>query len=86
MELGLVLKKCRVRAKMTQEQLAEKLHLARSSVSKVENGKQSLEAKLMINWIQATGATEVAVALFFGMDALTIVQQVLGMMVAFWLL
>lgn len=86
MELGLVLKKCRLRAKMTQEELAEKLHLARSAVSKIENGKQALEANLMIDWVKATRSAEVAVALIFGTDVLTVAQQVMGMMFTFWII
>jgi len=74
-ELGLVLRKCRLRAKMTQEQLAEKLHLARSSISKLENGKQVLEAQTMITWIQTTGATEIFVALISGVDMVSIMNM-----------
>lgn len=82
MELGLVLRKCRIRAKMTQEQLAEKLFLARSAISKMENNRQVIDAPLLITWIQMTGAADVFIQLINGTDITTI----LSMMFTFWLL
>lgn len=86
MDFGLILKKCRLRAKLTQEQLAERLFLARSAVSKLENNKQVLDAQTLFAWIRETGTPDVAVALLYGVDATTIVQQVMSIMFTFWLI
>ena len=82
MELGLVLKKCRLRAKMTQEQLAEKLFLARSAISKFENDRQVIDGPMLITWIQMTGATDVFYQLINGTD----ITSILSMMFTFWLI
>lgn len=82
MELGLVLKKCRLRAKMTQEELAEKAFLARSAISKIENNRQVIDAPLLITWIQMTGAVDIFIQIINGTD----ISTILSMMFTFWIL
>jgi len=86
MEYGAILKACRVRSKLTQSQLAEKLHIARSCVSKLESGKKLLDVPTLVKWAEATSSREVVVACLYGLDGLSIIQNVLGMMFTFWLL
>ncbi|GED71220.1 hypothetical protein BRE01_49220 [Brevibacillus reuszeri] len=86
MEFGAILKACRVRSKMTQDQLAEKLHIARSCVSKLESGKKLLDVPTLVKWAEATSSREVVVACLYGMDGLSILQNVMGMMFTFWLI
>ncbi|MGG3884303.1 helix-turn-helix domain-containing protein [Brevibacillus panacihumi] len=86
MEYGAILKACRVRSKMTQEQLAKKLHIARSCVSKLESGKKLLDVPTLVKWAEATSSREVVVACLYGLDGLSIIQNVLGLMLTFWFL
>lgn len=86
MEYGAILKACRVRSKLTQAQLAEKLHIARSCVSKLESGKKLLDVPTLVKWAEATSSREVVVACLYGLDGLSIIQNVLGLMFTFWFL
>jgi transcriptional regulator with XRE-family HTH domain len=74
MQLGQILRKTRVEAGMSQEELAEKIYLSRSAVSRLENNRLELKAADMIRWFQATQAHEALVALVCGVDVTTVVQ------------
>lgn len=77
LKLGPIMQACRERAGLSQEQMAEKLYRSRSCISKIENENKTLDVKTMLMWIEATGAKDVAVAFFCGMDGLSIMQNVL---------
>lgn len=51
---GLFLKLCRMRASMTQEQLADKLFRSRSTVSKIENNQIKIDVPTFISWLENT--------------------------------
>lgn len=53
-EIGEFLKKCREKAKMSQEQLANKLHCERSYISKVESGQHTFPLPFVKKWCEAT--------------------------------
>ncbi|AGR47202.1 XRE family transcriptional regulator [Brevibacillus phage Jimmer1] len=80
-KFGAILHACRERAGLSQEQLAEKLNRSRSCISKLEADKKTLDFQTGLAWIEATGAKEVAVAFFCGMDGMSIMQNVLSVMV-----
>ncbi|WP_400162884.1 multiprotein-bridging factor 1 family protein [Brevibacillus sp. TJ4] len=86
MDYGPLLKTMRVRAGLSQDQLAEKLHRTGSCISKFESGKKVPDMNTFMAWVHATGTMEVAVAVLCGMDGISIMQQLLGMMFAFWLI
>jgi transcriptional regulator with XRE-family HTH domain len=71
---GSVLKTCRERAGLTQEQLAELLHRSRSCISKLETDKKTLDAATLIKWGDVTAAKDVVIALIYGLDPAAIVQ------------
>ncbi|MCJ7840537.1 helix-turn-helix domain-containing protein [Lederbergia sp. NSJ-179] len=75
MNLGAVLRKARLHAGLSQEEMAEELYLPRSTISKLENNKVILKAEDLIKWCNVTQAQEVAVALIFGIDIPTVVQN-----------
>ncbi|NQX67951.1 helix-turn-helix transcriptional regulator [Paenibacillus alba] len=79
MKCGAIMQACRERAGLTQEQLAEKLNLSRISVINYEKDKRIPNAPTLMNWVAATGSQEVAVAFFCGMDGLSIMQSILGL-------
>ncbi|USG64034.1 helix-turn-helix domain-containing protein [Brevibacillus ruminantium] len=87
MKVGAIMQACRERAGLTQEQLAVMLNRSQSCISKLEDDKKTWDIPTFLNWIDATGAKEVAVAFFLGMDGLTIMQQFFttGIMLTYWL-
>ena len=76
MNLGLVLRKTRKHAGLSQEELAEELYLPRSTISKLENNKVALRAEDLIKWCNITKAQEVLIALLYGIDSTTIVENI----------
>lgn len=76
MELGGVLRRMRKEADMSQEELAEELHISRSNVSRLETNNLELKAIDLLNWANITGAQEVLAALVLSVDV-AIVQQIL---------
>ena len=64
---------------MSQEKLAEILHMSRSCISKIETGAKEVTAKVMIDWVTVTQTQEVLVAYLFGLDGITIIQNILQM-------
>ncbi|MGG3480613.1 helix-turn-helix transcriptional regulator [Peribacillus frigoritolerans] len=68
MMFGSILKKVRLNAGLSQEELAERVFLSRSAVSRLENDKLELKAADLIRWFQATQAPEMAAAILCGVD------------------
>jgi len=77
-KMGAVLTAMRDRMGLSQEALALKLNRSRSSIAKLENDKQTLEAQTLVQWARATNSTDVLVAYFTGFDGITILQQIMG--------
>lgn len=75
MKYGAILKACRTRAGFSQEELADKLYINQSDVSKYENGTKEPPMSLFQNWAITTQAQEVLVAFICGMDGLGILQS-----------
>ncbi|MCM3739193.1 helix-turn-helix domain-containing protein [Oceanobacillus luteolus] len=67
-EFGSVLRKMRVVADISQEEMAEKLHMSRSNVSRLENNRMELKAVDLIKWCRATNNPDVLMALYAGID------------------
>lgn len=78
-DFGPVLKAARVRAKLSQEELAVRLNYNQSDISKFETGHKEPPASVLFRWFQETNTMEVAVAYFCGMDGLSIMQNLLQM-------
>lgn len=87
MKFGGILRACRERAGLTQEELAEKLYINQSDVSKYETDRKEPTISLFQAWIINTQATEVAVAYLLGVDGVNILQQLLPLIGGFisWL-
>lgn len=79
MKYGVIVKALRVRKNWTQEQLARKLHMSRSAISKIENDEQTLDVPTLVSLVQITGEPAVAVSIILGMDGITIMQSLLQM-------
>jgi len=78
LDFGTALKLRRKEAGISQEELAERIYKSRSSISKIENNKESLEAETLIQWVHATQiqAQELAVVTLCSVDAISIVQSI----------
>jgi transcriptional regulator with XRE-family HTH domain len=70
MEFGAVLRRMRKGADMSQEALAEKMHISRSNISKLESNKLELKAADLINWCRITNNPDILIAFVYGMDVL----------------
>ncbi len=68
LEFGAVLKRMRKQAGMSQECIAERLHISRSNVSRLEGNKLELKAADLIKWAKETNSQDVLVALVLNVD------------------
>lgn len=75
MSFGTVLQKVRVEAGLSQEELADKIFVSRSTVSRLENDRLKLTVQDAISWGQATNATEIMAALLCGVDLVALTQM-----------
>jgi transcriptional regulator with XRE-family HTH domain len=78
-DFGAILRAARVRAGLSQEELATRLNYNQSDISKFETGAKEPAASVFLKWFEVTNAKEVAVAYLMGMDGLTIMQNLLQM-------
>lgn len=78
MKYGSILKACRERAGFNQEELAFRLNINQSDVSKYENDVKEPNISVFHDWTTNTQAMEVLVAFLCGVDGLTIMTEILG--------
>lgn len=74
MSFGPVLKQMRKNANMSQEELAEELHIARSSISKLERDQLELKAVDLLSWANVTQSQDIIAALALGVDVVLLQQ------------
>ncbi|WP_260980909.1 helix-turn-helix domain-containing protein, partial [Bacillus pumilus] len=74
MKLGVVLRKARLQAGISQEKLAEMLSRSRSCISKIENDQKVLDVPTYVRWMEATNAKEAMIATLCGIDPLAVTQ------------
>lgn len=77
MKVGALLRACRTRAGFSQEELADKLFINQSDVSKYENDTKEPSMSIFQSWTTNTQTAEVMVAFIIGMDGLSIMQNIL---------
>lgn len=80
MKFGAILKACRDRAGLSQEELAYQLHINQSDVSKFENGTKEPPISIFQAWINNTQAQEVMVAYLCGLDGIGILQNLIDVL------
>lgn len=68
MEFGKALRLMRKGAGMSQEDMAESMHIARSSISKLERDQLELRASDLIRWCRVTDNPDVLMAIYAGID------------------
>lgn len=77
MRYGAVLRACRERKGLSQEELAFRLNMNQSDVSKFENDTREPTISTLQSWITCTQAPEVLVAFLCGVDGLGIMQSIM---------
>ncbi|UQX52311.1 helix-turn-helix domain-containing protein [Cytobacillus firmus] len=77
MKFGAILKACRTRAGFSQEELAEKLFINQSDISKYESDRKEPTMSLFQAWMTNTQSPEVAVAFMYGLDGINLIQQLM---------
>lgn len=77
MEYGNILKAIRIKAGLSQEDLAALLNRSRSCISKFESNKKVVDMTTFMKWIDVTKSQEIAVAMLYGADGLAIIHQLL---------
>lgn len=77
MRVGAVLRACRTRAGLSQEELANRLFISQSDVSKYENDTMEPHLSTLQAWTNNTQAPEVLVAFICGVDGLSVMQGIL---------
>lgn len=78
-----LLKQFRKQARMTQEEVAEKLNLTQSTVSKMESGRYIIDIHTFFQWLRVTNCEIHAAATMFSADVLNSALQLLQMVPAF---
>lgn len=86
MDYGQILKACRERMGFSQLDMAFKLNRSQSCISKIETGRKTVDMPTFMQWIQLTNSPEVAVAMLYGLDGITIINQLLPIIgaIAIW--
>lgn len=85
-KLGALLKACRQKANISQFEMAANMNRSQSCISKFENDEKVPDAYTLMQWGQLTNCPEVIVAFLYGMDGITIIQQLLPIIgaIAIW--
>ena len=71
------LKEVRVKAEITQQEMAQKLNMTQSHVSKYETGRKIIDLETWVNWVRITNSEFQAALLMFGPEIFSNVSQVL---------
>lgn len=77
MKVGKMLKKFRINANITQEEMAEHLDSTQSAVSKLESGSKTIDIFTFATWMKITNSEVAGAALLFGMETANAVTQLI---------
>lgn len=77
MKYGGILKACRERAGLNQEELAFQLNMSQSDISKYENNFKEPSISTLQQWINQTQTQEVMVAFLCGVDGVGLMQGII---------
>jgi len=75
MQFGGVFRALRQRKGWSQEEMADKLYVSQSDISKFENDKMLPDIPTFLRIAQVTQAQEVIIAFLYGMDGINIIQN-----------
>ncbi|MGE7114345.1 helix-turn-helix domain-containing protein [Lysinibacillus sp. NPDC047702] len=72
-----LLKKFRKNAEMTQEEIADKLNISQSHVSKYESGRKIIDIETFMLWTRITNSDAHLASVLFGVDLLNTATQIM---------
>ena len=75
---GKVFKAARKRANLKQEELAFKLHINQSDVSKIENDQKEMPISLAVKWAQLTQSQEIIALMIVGADVSQVLTELVN--------
>lgn len=81
MDYRKLLKKFRTDADMTQEELADKLNISQSHVSKYELGRKVIDIETFMLWTRVTNSDACLASVLFGIDLLNTATQLIPMFI-----
>lgn len=76
-DYGTLLRKMRLKRGFTQDDLAERLNISRTNISKMENGKQGIQVEDFFAWVKSTNGQELLIAFLHNTDIIAAGLQVL---------
>jgi transcriptional regulator with XRE-family HTH domain len=76
LKVGAILQAIRVRANLTQEDIAHTFNMSQSCISKIEKDRKPADFQIILKWAELTNAKEVVVAYIYGMDGISILQNI----------
>ncbi|KOY81317.1 hypothetical protein ADM90_19495 [Lysinibacillus macroides] len=68
-DIGALIKRCRKRAKLSQEAFAELMHTTQSTISRIEQNIIACEAKFLARAAAITNSQDAVIAALFSADA-----------------
>lgn len=80
---GAILKACRERAGLNQEELAFRLHVNQSDISKYETNVKEPTLSTVKAWVEQTQTQEVLIAFLCGVDGIGVMQNIMDMVSSF---
>lgn len=80
-DVGSLLKKCRKKAKLSQEAFADLMHTTQSTISRIEKNIIACEVSFLQKAARLTNSEDVVITALFSVDA--IVQVAMQMQVTF---
>lgn len=54
-KIGVILKQARVKAGLTQEEIAQRLHTKKTAISRIENHAEDIKLSTLVNFARALG-------------------------------
>lgn len=75
MEFGQQLRRVRIKAGLTQQDIADALFISRSDVSKIENNKKGLPAEYLLKWCKLTNSPDLLMTLYYATEVINMTTQ-----------
>lgn len=79
MQLGGILREMRKRAGLSQEEMAEALHMSISNISRFENDIYDIKAIDFFRWAKITNNPDVLMAIYAAIDVATQIEPITQM-------
>lgn len=75
LDFGKLIRTCRKRAKLSQEDFADLMHTTQSTVSRIEKNLVTIEASFLFRAARVTNAEDILISAAFSIDAILQVAQ-----------